>query len=72
MRAEIYYKLLVKTHKLVHRLYGNVNMMGNLNAVRNIVYKEHNKLPYVYGSYLGAGEKICQLHPPKGGCLSKG
>lgn len=62
MRAEIYYKLLVKTHKLVHRLYGNVNMMGNLNAVRNIVYKEKNKLPYVYGSYLCAGDKIYQTY----------
>ena len=47
MRAEIYYKLLVKTHKLVHRLYGNFSMMGQLNAVRNIVYKEQNKLPYI-------------------------
>jgi hypothetical protein len=62
MRAEIYYKLLVKTHKLVHRLYGNVNIMGNLNAVRNIVYKEQNKLPYIYGSYLGAGDKIYETY----------
>ena len=62
MRAEIYYKLLVKTHKLVHRLYGNVNMMGNLNAVRNIVYKEQNKLPYIYGSYLSAGTEIYETY----------
>ncbi len=62
MRAEIYYKLLVKTHKLVHRLYGNVNMMGNLNAVRNIVYKEQNKLPYIYGSYLSAGPEIYETY----------
>ena len=62
MKAEIYYKLLVKTHKLVHRLYGNVNMMGNLNAVRNIVYKEQNKLPYIYGSYLSAGPEIYETY----------
>ena len=62
MRAEIYYKLLVKTHKLVHKLYGNVNMMSNLIAVRNIVYKEHDKLPYIYGSYLGAGEEISKTY----------
>ena len=62
MRAEIYYKLLVKTHKLVHRLYGNFSMMGQLNAVRNIVYKEQNKLPYIYGSYLSAGPKIHETY----------
>ena len=62
MRAEIYYKLLVKTHKLVHRLYGNVKMMDNLNTVRNIVYKEQNKLPYIYGSYLGAGGEISETY----------
>lgn len=62
MRAEIYYKLLVKTHKLVHRLYGNVKMMDNLNAVRNIVYKEQNKLPYIYGSYIGAGGEIYETY----------
>lgn len=62
MRAEIYYKLLVKTHKLVHRLYGNVYMMDNLNAVRNIVYKEHNKLPYIYGSYLCTSEEVAKTY----------
>jgi hypothetical protein len=62
MRAEIYYKLLVKTHKLVHRLYGNFSMMGQLNAVRNIVYKEQNKLPYIYGSYIGAGGEIYETY----------
>lgn len=62
MRAEIYYKLLVKTHKLVHRLYGNFSMMGQLNAVRNIVYKEQNKLPYIYGSYLSAGLEIYETY----------
>lgn len=62
MRAEIYYKLLVKTHKLVHRLYGNVKMMDNLNAVRDIVYKEQNTLPYVYGSYLSAGPEIYETY----------
>lgn len=62
MRAEIYYKLLVKTHKLVHRLYGNANMMANLNAVRDIVYKEQNKLPYIYGSYLCPGEEIYETY----------
>lgn len=62
MRAEIYYKLLIKTHKLVHRLYWNVHMKGNLNAVRDIVYKEKNKLPYIYGSYLSAGEKIYEIY----------
>ena len=62
MRAEIYYKLLVKTHKLVHRLYGNFSMMGQLNAVRNIVYKEQNKLPYIYGSYLSAGPEIYEIY----------
>lgn len=62
MRAEIYYKLLVKTHKLVHRLYGNFSMMGQLNAVRNIVYKEQNKLPYIYGSYLSAGPEIYETY----------
>ena len=62
MRAEIYYKLLVKTHKLVHRLYGNVYMRNNLNAVRNIVYKEHDKLPYIYGSYLSVGPEIYETY----------
>lgn len=62
MRAEIYYKLLVKTHKLVHRLYGNFSMMGQLSAVRNIVYKEQNKLPYIYGSYLSVGPKIYEIY----------
>jgi hypothetical protein len=62
MRAEIYYKLLVKTHKLVHRLYWNVHMKGNLNAVRNIVYKEQDKLPYIYGSYLDASEEISKIY----------
>lgn len=62
MRAEIYYKLLVKTHKLVHRLYGNASMMDNLKAVRNIVYKEQDKLPYIYGSYLGAGGEIYETY----------
>ena len=62
MRAEIYYKLLVKTHKLVHKLYGNFSMMGQLNAVRNIVYKEQNKLPYIYGSYLCVGEEISKTY----------
>ena len=62
MRAEIYYKLLVKTHKLVHRLYGNVKMMDNLNEVRNIVYKEQNKLPYMYGSYIGDRGEIYETY----------
>ena len=62
MRAEIYYKLLIKTLKLVHKFYGNVNMMGNLNEVRNIVYKEQNKLPYIYGSYLGAGDDVTKIY----------
>lgn len=62
MRAEIYYKLLVKTYKLVHRLYGNVSIKGHLNAVRDIVYKEQNKLPYIYGSYLNVEEEISQTY----------
>jgi hypothetical protein len=62
MRAEIYYKILVKTHKLVHRLYWNVHMKSNLNAVRDIVYKEKNKLPYIYGSYLSTSEKVYEIY----------
>jgi hypothetical protein len=62
MRAEIYYKLLVKAHKLVHRLYWDVHMKGNLNAVRDIVYKEQDKLPYIYGSYLSTSEKVYETY----------
>jgi hypothetical protein len=62
MRAEIYYKLLVKTHKLAHSLCRNVDMKGNLNAVRDIVYKEQNKLPYIYGSYLSNEGEISKIY----------
>ena len=58
MRAEIYYKILIKCHKLAHKLYNDERAKANLEVVYDVVYKEQNKLPYIFGSYVYSDSQI--------------